>query len=397
MSDFRPYQPAVPPGMPPSYPVPRPARPRALAMIGWIAFGVVAVGCGLLTLLLITAETGVLGLVTGTVLAVIPVLPVVVIYLWLDRYEAEPPSLLVFAFGWGAAVATFGALVINTASSEVIRSAGGDPMSASFLVAPFVEEGFKGLAVLLVLLLRRREFDGIVDGLVYAGMAGIGFAFVENVLYLGRTLAEAGAGGMIAVFIIRCIVSPFAHPLFTSAIGVGLGIAARGKNVASRVLAPIGGYAVAVLLHGAWNLSASTGLSGFVTAYVVVQLPIFLGFVVLAVVARRREGRLISRHLAVYASTGWLANAEVGMLCSLAARRDARGWAQRVGGTRAKRAMRDFQEMASELAFLRERMVHGAAPEDARHMEYAMLAAMSSLRGQFLPQSGIPGPAQPGY
>jgi RsiW-degrading membrane proteinase PrsW (M82 family) len=391
VSDFRPYQPAVPPGLPPSYPVPQPARPRALAILGWVAFVLVASGCGLITLVIIGSETGVIGFVTGLVLAAVPVLPVTIVYFWLDRYEAEPTSLLLFAFGWGAAVATFGALVINTASTEAIRSAGGDPMSASFLVAPFVEEGFKGLAVLLVLLLRRREFDGVVDGLVYAGMAGIGFAFVENVLYLGRTLAEVGAGGAIVVFVVRCVVSPFAHPLFTSATGVGLGLAARTRNPTVRVLAPVAGYLVAVLLHGAWNFSASTGLSGFVSAYVAVQLPIFVGFVVLAVLARRREGTLISRHLAVYASTGWLAPAEVGMLASLAARRDARGWAQRVGGPAAKRAMRDFQEMASELAFLRERMVHGTAPDDARDREYAMLAAMSALRAQFLPRPGMSG------
>ncbi|MDQ1286616.1 MAG: PrsW family intrarane metalloprotease [Actinomycetota bacterium] len=369
----------------------QPKRPRVLAIIGWIVFAVVALGCGLLTVLIITVETGALGFVTGVVLAGIPVLPVVTIYLWLDRYEAEPPSLLVFTFAWGAAVATFGALVINTASTEVIRASGGDPTSASFLVAPFVEEGFKGLAVLLVLLLRRREFDGVIDGLVYAGMAGVGFAFVENILYLGRTLHEAGAAGTLMVFVIRCVVSPFAHPLFTAAIGVGLGIAARTKNWALCVLAPVIGYVVAVGLHAAWNLSASTGLEGFITAYILIQLPIFIGFILLAVFARRREGRLISRHLAVYASTGWLATGEVGMLASLAARRDARGWARRIGGPTAKRAMRDFQEMASELAFLRERMVRGAAPRDARHQEYSMLAAMSSLRGQFLPASGTPG------
>jgi RsiW-degrading membrane proteinase PrsW (M82 family) len=371
--------------------MPRPTRPRALAVLGWVAFGVVAAGCGLLTLLLITVETGVLGLVTGIVLAAVPVIPVISVYLWLDRYEAEPTSLLIFTFAWGSAVATFGALAINTASTEVIRASGGDPTSATFLVAPFVEEGFKGLAVLLVLVLRRREFDGIIDGLVYAGMAGIGFAFVENVLYLGKTLAEFGVGGTVGVFVIRCVVSPFAHPLFTSAIGVGLGIAARSRNVAARVLAPVAGYGVAVFLHGAWNLSASTGLSGFVTGYVVVQLPIFMAFALLAVLARRREGRLIQRHLAVYASTGWLASTEVGMLSSLAARRDARGWAQRIGGPKAKRAMRDFQELGSELAFLRERMVHGTASSDARNQEYAILASMSVLRGKFLPRPGFPG------
>jgi RsiW-degrading membrane proteinase PrsW (M82 family) len=355
-------------------------------VIGWISFGVLAFGCGLLTLLLITSETGVLGLATGIVLASIPVVPVIAVYLWLDRYEAEPPSLLVFAFAWGAAVATFGALVINTASSQAIKASGGDPTSAAFLVAPFVEEGFKGAAVLLVLLLRRREFDGIVDGLVYAGMSGIGFAFVENVLYLGRTLAEVGGAGTAFVFVLRCVVSPFAHPLFTAATGVGLGIAARSRNAAVKVFAPIGGYLVAVLLHGAWNLSATRGLQGFSLGYVLFQLPIFIGFIVLAVVARRREGKLIMTHLDVYARTGWLSGSEVGMLSSLAARRDARGWAQRVGGAGARRAMRDFQEMASELAFLRERMVRGTAPEDAPTQEFAMLAAMSALRGRFLPR-----------
>jgi RsiW-degrading membrane proteinase PrsW (M82 family) len=391
VSEFRRYRPALPPGLPEGHPLPSARRPRALAVIAWVTFGVVALGCGLLTVLVINTETGALGLVTGTVLAAIPVVPVVATYLWLDRYEAEPPSLLAFTFFWGAAVATFGALVINTASSEAIKASGGDPTSSALLVAPFVEEGFKGLAVLLVLLLRRREFDGVVDGLVYAGMVGIGFAFVENVLYLGRALAESGASGVVLVFVVRCVVSPFAHPLFTSATGIGLGIAARTRNPLWRIGAPILGYLVAVVVHAAWNLSASSGLQGFEQIYVVVQLPIFVGFAVLAVMARRREGRLICKHLSVYASTGWLAPTEVEMLASLPARRDARGWAQRVAGKAAKRSMRDFQEMASELAFLRERMVRGTAPDDARTQEYAMLAAMSALRGGFLPQAPEPG------
>jgi len=386
---------AYPPGSPGHLPVP--TRPRVWAVIGWIAFGVLAAGCGLVTLVVITDETGVVGLVTGSVLALVPVVPVIGIYLWLDRYEAEPPSLLIFAFAWGAGVATFGALVINTASSQAIKAAGGDPSTSAVLVAPFVEEALKGLAVVLVLLLRRREFDGIVDGLVYAGMAGIGFAFVENVLYLGRTLADAGGAGTAFVFVLRCVVSPFAHPLFTSATGVGLGVAARTRRPWVRVVAPLAGYLVAVLLHGAWNLSASTGLSGFVSVYVVVQLPIFIGFMTLALVARRREGRLISRHLAVYASTGWLAGGEVAMLASLASRRDAKRWAERTGGRDARRAMRDFQEMASELAFLRERMVHESAPPDARQQEFAMLAAMATLRGRFLPGPGGPPPQVSGH
>jgi RsiW-degrading membrane proteinase PrsW (M82 family) len=351
----------------------------------WIAVVVVLVGSALLSLTAITRETGTLGLLTGAVLAAVPVFPVVATFLWLDRYEAEPPSLLALAFAWGAGVSTFGALVINTASLVAIRNAGGDMTHAAVFVAPFVEEAFKGAAVVLILLMRRREFDGVVDGIVYAGMSGIGFAYVENVLYLGRTLADDGGGGTVFVFLLRCVVSPFAHPLFTAATGIGIGVAVRARKPLLKVVAPIAGYLVAVLLHGAWNWSASSGLAGFREAYVSLQLPVFIAFIALALLARRREGNLVAQHLDIYGQTGWLTQQEVAMLSSLPARREARDWAQRTGGTPAKRAMRDFQELGSELAFLRERMARGTAASDAATTEYAMLATLSTLRARFLP------------
>jgi RsiW-degrading membrane proteinase PrsW (M82 family) len=385
-----PYQPARPAGLPAEYPLVSVRRPTIRTALLWMTVVVVLCGSGLFSLLAITRETGLLGLVTGAVLAAIPVFPVVATFLWLDRYEAEPPPLLALAFAWGAGVATFGALVINTASLVAIKSAGGDMTTTAVFVAPFVEEAFKGSAVVLILVLRRKEFDGVVDGIVYAGMAGIGFAFVENVLYLGRALSETGSTGTAFTFVLRCLVSPFAHPLFTAATGIGIGLAVRSRNPLVKVIAPILGYCVAVLLHGAWNLSAASGLAGFASAYVLLQVPVFLGFATLAIVARRREGRLVARHLAVYGSTGWLSPAEVAMLSSLPARRDARNWAARTGGEDARRAMRDFQEMGSELAFLRERMARGTAPQDAATVEYAMLATASTLRGRFLPHWSVP-------
>lgn len=385
MSDFVPYQPSVPAGLGSGYPLPAPRRPRLLSALVSTALVVLLAGCGLETFAAIAGETGPAGLVGGTLLAAVPVFPVVAVFLWLDRYEAEPTSLLVFAFAWGAGVATFGALAINTASVHAIQASGGDPTTGAVVVAPLVEESLKGIAVLFILLARRREFDGIVDGIVYAGLVGIGFAFVENVLYLGRALEQDGGITAAFVFVLRCVASPFAHPLFTAATGVGIGLAARSGSRLVRVFAPVAGWCLAVFLHGAWNLSASSGLGGFVSVYVAVQLPLFAAVAALAVVARQREGRLIGRHLAVYCSTGWLSHDEVGMLASLRARRDARNWARRTGGRAGRQAMRDFQELGSELAFLRERMVRGTAPNDAREQEYATLAAMSALRGRFVP------------
>ncbi|MDQ1292721.1 MAG: PrsW family intrarane metalloprotease [Actinomycetota bacterium] len=342
--------------------------------------------CGLLTILAITSETGPLGLVTGAFLASLPVFPVVMAFLWLDRYEAEPASLLLFAFAWGAGVATFGSLIVNTASVAALKSSGGDPTLGSIVVAPVVEEVMKGLAVLLILIVRRREFDGIVDGIVYAGLCGIGFACIENILYLGRAMQQDGVSGTVFVFVLRCVVSPFAHPLFTAATGVAIGVAARSARRTTRLLAPPAGLLVAICLHGAWNLSAASGLNGFITIYILLQLPVLAAVVALALMARRREGRLIGRHLTVYSSTGWLSHGEVGMLSSLSARKEARSWARRSGGPGAHRAMRDFQELGSELAFLRDRVARGTACADAMLQEQAMLAAMSDLRSRFLPQ-----------
>ncbi|MFN8077655.1 MAG: PrsW family intramembrane metalloprotease [Kineosporiaceae bacterium] len=363
---------------------------RRPALAGRVATWLVAVGivvgltaAVLVALATISAVTGTAGLITGVVLAAVPVLPVAAILVWLDRYEAEPAPLLVFAFAWGAGAAALFALVVNTASMSALRAAGGDVTLAAVGVAPLVEETSKALAVVGILLLRRREFDGVVDGIVYAGLAGLGFAFTENVLYLGRTLAESGTSGLAFVFILRCVVSPFAHPLFTAASGIGLGLAARTRHPAARPWLVLGGWAVAVALHSAWNLSAST-LRGFLTVYVLVQLPVLAGFAALAVLARRREGRVIARHLAVYVETGWVSPAEVHMLASLAARRHARTWASARGGRAGRAAMRRFQDLGSNLAFLRERVVRGTAGPDAAAEERRMLTELAQARAQLV-------------
>lgn len=370
----------------PGAPDPVPGRPSTavggastLTVLAWIGFALLAVVTGTFTLLTITLSTGPGAVGVGAVLALIPVVPVVAFYLWLDRWEREPPSLLAFAFIWGAAVATFGALLLNTAADLLLMSAGSGPTVVSVVVAPLVEELFKGLAVLLVFLLRRHEFDGVVDGLVYAGLVGVGFAFVENILYLGTALAEDGSQGLAATFVVRCLFSPFAHPLFTSATGIGIGLAARSRRTSVQVLAPLTGYLVAVSLHSLWNYSASLG-SSFVELYVLVQVPLFAAFVVLAVVSRRREARVVSTHMAEYAAAGWVDPTDAAMLGSMRVRHAARRWAARVAGPEGARQMRRFQQLASELAFLRERRVRGTAGPTAAAQEYAGLVGLVRLR-----------------
>ena len=137
------------------------------------------------------AELGLRAALVGAAAAARPLAVVVPTYLWLDRFEAEPLRLKAFAFGWGALVAPLVALVLNSTSLSVLRDIGVDHAASveAVYLAPVVEESVKGLAILLILWFQRRELDGVVDGLVYAGLAGAGFAFTENILYLGQGLA----------------------------------------------------------------------------------------------------------------------------------------------------------------------------------------------------------------
>ena len=131
-------------------------------------------------------------------------------FLWIDRWEPEPPRLLLLAFLWGACFAALSALVINSSAAliadEVLGRGSGDIVGA-VVVAPIVEEAVKGVFLVGLLIFRRREFDGIVDGIVYAGLVAAGFAFTENILYFGRAFTEDGpigqAGGVFAVLLMR--------------------------------------------------------------------------------------------------------------------------------------------------------------------------------------------------
>lgn len=365
----------------------KPRRPGAVRGLVWVMIVVVLALSALVTLFVIGLSTGGLGSLVGLLLAILPVFPVAAALLWLDRFEDEPPTLLAFAFAWGATAAVVISLFFSIGSMIVIAGAGGSDVLGAVVVAPIVEEAAKGLAVVGVLLIRRGQFNGVVDGIVYAGLAGLGFAFAENILYLGSAFLEGGLTGAVLTFVLRCIMGPFAHPMFTAAFGIGVGLAVRARNPVLKVVYPLAGLAVAMLLHALWNGMATVATGGgWFVGYLLLQVPIFVTFVAFAIIVRRREARLIAQHLRVYAETGWITGQELAMLSSPVGRRQARAWAARVGGPTAGRAMRDFQELASELSFLRERIAHQAAPSNAQRTEADLLRTMWQLRLAFQPQ-----------
>jgi protease PrsW len=373
---------------------------RALrgVLIGLLAL--VMTASGLVVLGSETSATGFAGFLIGVSLAVLPLPLVIAALRWVDRYEPEPRALLAFAFFWGATVAALIAAVLNTASAIIVArtsDAGQGMATTAVLVAPWVEEAAKGAAVLAVFLFRRKEFDGIVDGIVLAGFTGVGFAFTENILYFGRAFLAGNeqlgvTGGLFAAgttFVLRGVLAPFAHPLFTTMTGIGLGIAAGGRTGRARWLAPVGGYLLAVALHATWNYSSLSGLHGFLVGYVLIMVPVFLLTLGVATWSRRREGATIARWLPLYVQAGWLVDDDVAMLASMPRRRQATAWAERTYGGASSRALHDFQLAGTELAFLRDRAERGYPLGAFAARERELLAGLSRSR------AAVSGPARP--
>ncbi|MGQ0576455.1 MAG: PrsW family intramembrane metalloprotease [Pseudonocardia sp.] len=369
-------------------PMPTPQRQRRVVLgpvLGLIALGI----CGLVVLALVGTTVGTAGVVVGIVCALVPVGPVVATFLWVDRWEPEPPRLLLFAFLWGAGFAALSSLIINSTAAVVadaVLGQGSGDVIGAVVVAPVVEEAMKGAFLVGLLLLRRREFDGITDGIVYAGLVAAGFAFTENILYLGRAFAEeqmmAGASGaVLGTLFLRGVLSPFAHPLFTAMIGIAAGVAAGQRSTAARVGTVALGYVGAVLLHALWNGSATFfGGGAFFGVYLLVMLPLFVGMIVLVVWQRGREQRIVVEQLPGFAQAGWIAPTEVPLLSSMAGRRGWKAAVQRRSGKPAAKAVGDYQAAVTELAFLRARIARGSVSASARQWHDEVLRELFAAR-----------------
>ncbi|HEY3530842.1 MAG TPA: PrsW family intramembrane metalloprotease [Nocardioides sp.] len=332
--------------------------------------------------------------VLAALLAAVPVGPLIACLLWLDRYEPEPRRLLVGGLLWGVFVATAIALLLEGVGGFV-----GGVSDARMLEigAPIAEEASKGLFLLLLVWWRRAELDGVLDGIVYAGMVGVGFAFTENILYLASAYdgsggpGPGGADALTGTFVVRCLVSPFAHPLFTACTGIGVGIAVSSRRRATRIVAPAAGYVCAVLAHAVWNTSTVYGPGNFVTVYLILMAPAFLAAVALAVWVRRSEGRMLAGALADAARRGLLPATDIAWVVDLSARRRSRAYARDTAGPTGERAMRDYQQAVIELGFLHSRYLRGVPPPDFAARGRGYVARISALR----PSIAFPGQVVP--
>lgn len=301
----------------------------------YIGIGVTILAIVFLSLIVVAImflSVGPIPAVIAAVVAFVPAVLYLLPFVWLDRYDPEPFWLLSLAFAWGALVAVVVSFVLNTVFDIGVAVAVGGEQGAilgnvfgAVVSAPVVEEGSKGVGLLILLIFFRRYFDDILDGIVFAGVIALGFATVENVLYYGRALGTAGLAGLVLIFFMRGILSPFAHVTFTSMTGIGCGISRESHNPIVKFLLPVVGYICAVTLHALWNgMAVLFGLEGFLVGYLVLEIPFFLIFVGFSFFIMWRQNKILKEMLAIdiarglipkehgekavsaFKSTGWL-------------------------------------------------------------------------------------------
>jgi RsiW-degrading membrane proteinase PrsW (M82 family) len=172
----------------------------------------------------------------------------------LDRKRPEPASLrrLVAFMGMLSVIpAVFLGLVAQNMVGDLFAPVDATYRGAafkSFVVAAGVEEACK-IAVVYWIVWQQVELDERLDGIVYASRAGLGFALVENVVYLG--LAATTLEDQLTMWLLRAVFAVPCHAMWTGMIGA---FAAR-RRFDDRGIGLLGGYLVAVAFHGFYDLA----------------------------------------------------------------------------------------------------------------------------------------------
>jgi len=368
----------------------------ALKIILGVFAAMMAALLGLIVLMIIGAETGPVEMIIGLICASLPVPIYVMLLLWIDRYEAEPPWMLATAFFWGALVAVFIALLLNTFNEMVVAAATNSmhigQNFGAVISAPVVEESAKAFILLILFFFKKDEFDGIIDGIIYAGMVGLGFAMTENVLYYGRAVQQ-GPEALTVVFVMRGMAAPFFHPLATGMTGIGLGWSRQSDNGFVKVTAPVLGFMLAVLIHGTWNGFATYGsAAAFFAAYFLIMGPAFIATLMVIAFSLRREGRIVRQYLYPDFRRGFFDPQEYERLCSVRGRIALCWNAFTTGGFSEWRKRKRFNQLASELAFHRSRVNRRLASTSQMTPErdQAYLVSLLQVRQQMVRRSGLP-------
>ena len=340
------------------------ARVR-MGLLGCVLATVCLAAIGIVVVLVVAAVPDHVGLILSVIAVSVPALVYATIVLRLDRYEIEPVGAVLACFTWGAVGAILFSLAAGLLFQIAIEEALGAEAAevASVVIgAPLVEETFKGIAVLAVLVFARDEIDSTLDGLVYGSLVGVGFAMTENILYFGQAYLEGGMGEFGTLVLGRAVLGGFGHPAYTAITGAAIGWS-RGRygRGLARAIVPILGWSVAVALHVAWNgglvltsvfMDEDAGLLELVAVQsAIVIVPAVLVLYVIARLSARHELQILRDELAHEVHRGTITEAEYATIVDHAQRQRALARARARGGRALRGRQQAFFHTAADLAF----------------------------------------------
>ncbi|MDO8753218.1 MAG: PrsW family intramembrane metalloprotease [Anaerolineales bacterium] len=311
-----------------------------------------------------------MALIVSLFFGLVPMFLFAAFVFWLDRYEKEPKALLGATFFWGMVIAAGGAFIINTAFGIGIYiftgSEGAAEMGTTSIVAPIVEEILKGLAVAIVFFIFYNEFDSILDGIIYGGMVGLGFAATENTIYIYRNgYLDGGWAGLFLLAFIRVILVGWMHAFFTAFTGIGFAIARTNKNMLVKFFAPLVGLGIAISVHAFHNTFGGLigGLGGLAAGTFIdwIGWAFMLGFIIWMI---NHEHNIVKKQLEEEVYAGLISQTQYQNACS--------PWNMTLAGLNGKATAR-FYQVCGELAHKKEQLKkHG---NESRN-----LAIIESLR-----------------
>lgn len=316
-----------------------------------------------------------IAVLTIFVLAVVPMLLYALFLWWMDRYEKEPLGLILASFLWGAIPAVIMSLIaqviLDIPVSDLFGSGLGTELVGSSLIAPLTEEPFKGFMLLLLLWFFRREIDTPVDGILYGGLVGFGFATTENFFYFLGAYGMGGLGEVLTLALFRAVLFGLNHALFTGCTGLGIALARTSPRRSVRIVAPFVGLAVGITLHALHNFGAT--ISSLTCWALLVSLASdwggALALLGLLIYFSVREQRILARYLTDEVEKGTIAPEDYPVICSYWRRVGQRLEALLRGEMGRWRRLGTYYRLASELAFARHHLVTvGREEETARRI-----------------------------
>jgi len=314
---------------------------------------------------ILPAHQVVSGVILALLAAVVPSFVYVGVLYWVDRYEKEPKRLLAAAFLWGAIPAVLLALTVELFFSLPPDLIGPQALEAVRLglVAPLLQETLKGLFVIFIAWRYRREFDNVLDGLIYGALAGFGFAMTGNLLsYVGSFLLW-GFPGLSGMVIIEGVVHALDSAVYSAIFGAGLGLGRLAQTRWRRWVFPVGGFVLAVLVHTLHSLLAYSLLGLSAIALISTGAGVAL-IVVVVVWSLRRQQRCLREEL-----SGLVSGDVYRVMVTPGARTRAQWQALWRGGVRAWWHTRRLHQLCAELAF--KRMQARLHPDEAEIAEEA--------------------------